>query len=39
VVINGIEYGPDAYVEGLHTVVRSFPDCRWGLRQLVIDPP
>jgi predicted ester cyclase len=39
VVANGAERGLDAYVEGLRAVVRAFPDYRWDLRHLVIEPP
>ena len=39
VVANGTERGLDAYAEGLRAVVRAFPDYRWELRHLVIDPP
>jgi aspartyl-tRNA synthetase len=39
VVTNGTERGLDAYAEGLRAVVRAFPDYRWELRHLVIDPP
>jgi predicted ester cyclase len=39
VVTNGTERGLDAYAEGLRAVVRAFPDYRWDLRHLVIDPP
>jgi aspartyl-tRNA synthetase len=39
VVANGTERGLDAYAEGLGAVVRAFPDYRWEIRHLVIDPP
>jgi predicted ester cyclase len=39
VVINGADRGLDAYADALRSVVRPFPDYRWELRQLVVDPP
>jgi len=39
VVTNGTERGLDAYTEGLRAVVRAFPDYRWDLHHLVIEPP
>ena len=39
VVINGTDHGLDAYTGGLRTVVAAFPDFRWTLRHLVVDPP
>ena len=39
VVVNGIDRGLDAYVDGLRDVVRAFPDYRWELRHLVVDAP
>src|SRR3954451_21401712 len=39
VVINGSDRGLGAYTGGLRTVVAAFPDYRWDLRRLVIDPP
>jgi predicted ester cyclase len=38
-VVNGTQHGLDAYVEGLRIVVRAFPDYRWELRRLVVEPP
>ena len=39
VAIDGTERGPDAYVAELRAVVRAFPDYRWDLRHLLVDPP
>jgi predicted ester cyclase len=39
VVVNGSESDLDAYTEALRVVTRAFPDYRWELRHLVIDPP
>jgi predicted ester cyclase len=39
VVINGTDRGLDAYMENLRFIVRAFPDYRWELRRLVIEPP
>jgi predicted ester cyclase len=39
VVINGSDGGLDAYAENLRVVVRAFPDFRWELRHLMVDPP
>jgi predicted ester cyclase len=39
VVINDTGRGLDAYTEGLWAVVRGFPDYRWELRRLLVDPP
>ena len=39
VVIDGIERDLDAYAEALRAVVRAFPDYRWELRHLLVDPP
>jgi predicted ester cyclase len=39
VVINGTDRGLDAYAEALRVVVRAFPDYRWELRHLLVDPP
>jgi aspartyl-tRNA synthetase len=39
VVINDTDRGLDAYTGGLRAVVRAFPDYRWELRHLVVDPP
>jgi predicted ester cyclase len=39
VVINGTDRGLDAYAENLRAVVRAFPDYRWELRHLLVDPP
>ncbi len=37
--VNDEAQGLDAYVAGLETVVRAFPDYRWTLRNLIIDAP
>jgi aspartyl-tRNA synthetase len=39
VLINGGEIPSDAYTDGLRVVTRAFPDYRWEVRHLVIDPP
>ena len=39
VVINGSDRGLDRYAEALRAVVRGFPDYRWELRHLLVDPP
>jgi steroid delta-isomerase-like uncharacterized protein len=39
VVIDGIDRDLDAYAEALRAVVRAFPDYRWELRHLLVDPP
>jgi predicted ester cyclase len=39
VEINGTERGIDVYAENLRSVVRAFPDYRWELRHLLVDPP
>jgi aspartyl-tRNA synthetase len=39
VAVNGTDRGLDAYAEELRVVVRAFPDYRWDLRHLVVDPP
>jgi predicted ester cyclase len=39
VVIDGIERNLDAYAEALRAVIRAFPDYRWELRHLLVDPP
>jgi predicted ester cyclase len=37
--VNGEVQGLDAYTAGLRSVVDAFPDYRWDLRHLVVDPP
>jgi predicted ester cyclase len=39
VAIDGTMRGVDAYAEELRAVIRGFPDYRWELRRLVVDPP
>jgi predicted ester cyclase len=39
VVVNGEQQGFDGYVAGLRAVVDAFPDYRWDLRHLVVEPP
>jgi predicted ester cyclase len=39
VVINATDRGLDAYTGGLRSVVDAFPDYRWDLQHLVVDPP
>ena len=39
VVIDGIERDLDAYAEALRAIIRAFPDYRWELRHLLVDPP
>jgi predicted ester cyclase len=39
VMINGADGGLEAYAENLRSIVRAFPDYRWELRHLLIDPP
>jgi predicted ester cyclase len=39
VVINGSDRGLDTYSDNLRGVVRGFPDYRWELRHLMVDPP
>jgi steroid delta-isomerase-like uncharacterized protein len=39
VVVDGVARGLDAYADGLRTVIRAFPDYRWKLHHLVIEPP
>jgi predicted ester cyclase len=39
VAIDGVVRGLDAYAEELRAVIRGFPDYRWELRRLVVDPP
>ena len=39
VEVNGEVQGLPSYVAGLQDVVRAFPDYRWDLRHLLIDPP
>lgn len=37
--VNDATQGLGDYVSGLKAVVRAFPDYRWDLRHLLIDPP
>jgi predicted ester cyclase len=39
VAVNGAEVGRGAYADALRGVIQGFPDYRWELRHLVIDPP
>ena len=39
VAINGSDRGRDMYAESLRSVVRAFPDYRWELRHLLVEPP
>ena len=39
VVIDGIERDLGAYAEALRAIIRAFPDYRWELRHLLVDPP
>jgi predicted ester cyclase len=39
VVVNGARQGLDGYVAGLQSVVDAFPDYRWELRHLLVEPP
>lgn len=39
VEVNGEEQGLPAYVAGLASVARAFPDYRWHLRHLLVDSP
>src|SRR3712207_5320127 len=39
VVVNGERQGLEAYVAGLRSVIEAFPDYRWELRHLLVDPP
>ena len=39
VVVNGEPDGLHGYVRGLQAVVEAFPDYRWDLRHLLVDPP
>jgi predicted ester cyclase len=37
VEVNGARQGLHAYVKGLESVIRAFPDYRWDLRHLFVD--
>jgi aspartyl-tRNA synthetase len=39
VMVDGEPRGLAAYVAGLEAVVRAFPDYRWEIRHLLVDPP
>jgi predicted ester cyclase len=39
VVVNGKPDGLRGYVAGLQAVVEAFPDYRWDLQHLLVDPP
>jgi predicted ester cyclase len=39
VEVNGEMQGLPGYVAGLRAVVDAFPDYRWNLRHLLVDPP
>jgi predicted ester cyclase len=39
VLINGGERGLETYAENLRFIVRGFPDYRWELEHLVVNPP
>jgi predicted ester cyclase len=39
VVVNGEAPGLPAYIAGLQAVIRAFPDYRWNLSHLLVDPP
>ncbi|MEJ3651758.1 ester cyclase [Actinomycetes bacterium KLBMP 9759] len=39
VVANGEPDGLRGYVSGLQAVVEAFPDYRWDLQRLLVDPP
>ena len=37
--VDGEPRGLDGYVAGLEDVLRAFPDYRWDIRHLLVDPP
>jgi predicted ester cyclase len=39
VVVNGEPDGLSGYISGLQAVVEAFPDYRWDLQHLLVDPP